>query len=556
MKRYKKLGLLLITFMVLMISGGKTVSAAGYTSEDGEWTYVDLIDGTIQLQGYNGDKKVEELVIPGVVDEKVVSSLGAVCKDMTNLKRVTIPDTVTELFTNTFRGCTSLENFTVPDHVQEVGSNTFLGCSNLKSVVIPDSVIEIESSVFEDCISLESVVISNNVTVLSNGVFYKCRNLKTINLPSKLKKIGHGCFQKSGIESITFPDTLEEIGQCAFSGCTSLTSVKIPTKVKVLCGSTFLGCTSLASAIVPPSVEKSGIENVASDGNDHSNLQIFPSTTVIYGHSGSFIAEQAATYGNPFVDSKYVATVKTEPTCTTYGVTEMFCPTCNYRYTATPSPLGHHMVDTPMVPATCDAPGHTAGKQCDRCGQAGAGVQEISQIGQIKLTKSTYTYNGKAKKPAVKVKDMNDSVIAAKNYTVSYSGGRKKIGKYKVTIVFQGSYTGTVTKTFMVTPKKVSIKGLQAGSKSLTVKWSGKASQVSGYQVQLATNKKFTKNVKTSEVNKKKQVKKKQVTKTIKKLKSKKKYYVRVRAYKTVKFEGKKTKIYSGWSKAKSIKVK
>ena len=552
MKRYKKLGLLFITFMVLMISGGKTVSAAGYTSEDGQWTYRNLIDGTIIIWEYNGDKTVEELVIPGIMDGKKVTSLGPVCKDMTNLKSVTIPDTVTILLDSTFRGCTSLESFTVPDHVQEVGYRIFSGCSSLKSVVIPDSVIEIEGGVFHDCISLESVVISDNVTVLSQGVFYNCRSLKTINLPSKLKKIEHGCFSGSGIESITFPDTLEEIGQCAFYHCTSLTSVKIPAKVKVLCGSTFLGCTSLESAIVPPSVTGLGDKDTSvSDSADHNDPQIFPSSTTIYGHTGSFIAEQAATYGNPFVDGTYVATVKTEPTCTTYGATEMFCPTCNYRYTATPSPLGHHMVDAPMVPATCDAPGRTAGKQCDRCGQAGTGVQEIPQIGQIKLTKSTYTYNGKAKKPAVKVKDINGSVIAAKNYTVSYSGGRKKIGKYKVTIVFQGSYTGTVTKTFTVNPKKVSIKGLQAGTKSLTVKWSRNASQISGYQVQLATNKKFTKNVKNSEVNKKKRV-----TKTIKKLKSKKKYYVRVRAYKTVKFDGKKTKIYSGWSKAKSITVK
>lgn len=551
MKRYRKLGLLLITFMVLMISGGKTVMAADYTSEDGQWVYRELSDGTIKIQEYNGEKTLEELVIPDVLDGKIVKSLGPVCRNMTNLKIVTIPDTVTIFFDSTFRGCTSLESFTVPDHVQKVGSNVFLGCSNLKSVVIPDGVTEIDSGVFEDCVSLEAVVIPDSVTVIGSTAFDDCRSLKSLKLPSRLKRIGHGSFRRSGIESIAFPDTLEKIGQCAFYGCTSLTSVKIPVKVKTLCGSTFLGCSSLASAIVPPSVMEAGMETNHNDGVDHNDPQIFPETTTIYGHAGSFIAEQAAAYGNPFVEGTYVETVKTEPSCTTYGVTEMFCPTCDYRYTVNPLPLGHHMVDAPMVPAACDASGRTAGKQCDRCGQAGTGVQEIPQIGQVNLSKSAYTYNGKAKKPAVKVKDINGTVVSVKNYTVRYSGGRKKIGKYKVTIVFKGSYKGTVIKTFTVNPKKVSIKGLQAGNKSLTVKWNGQASQISGYQVQLATNKKFTKDVRTSEVNKKKQV-----TKTIKKLKSKKKYYVRVRAYKTVKFDGKKTKMYSGWSKAKSITVK
>ena len=524
---------------------------AANTSEDGQWTYVDLIDGTIKLQGYNGDKTVEELVIPGVVDEKVVTSLGEVCKDMTNLKRVTIPETVKELFFNTFRGCTSLENFTVPDNVEKLGSNIFMGCSNLKSIVIPDSVTEISTSVFSNCVSLETVAIPDSVTILDKDVFYNCRSLKNIKLPSKLKKIGHGCFWKSGIESIAFPDTLEQIEQCAFFGCTSLTSVKIPAKVKTLYGSTFLGCTSLASAIVPPSVEKSGVDNGASDGNDHNNPQIFPSSTTIYGHVGSFIAEQAITYGNPFVDSAYVATVKTEPTCTTYGATEMSCPTCGHSYIINPSPLGHHMVDVPVLPATCDAPGMTAGKQCDRCGQAGEGMQEIAQIGQIKLSKTGYTYNGKVKKPTAKVTDIDGNMIPDNYYTVIYSGGRKKVGKYKVTIIFKESYAGVVTKTITVKPKKTSIKSLKAGKKKLTVKWSKQTAQVTGYQVQLATDKKFTKNVKTATVTKNKLI-----TKTIKKLKSKKKYYVRVRTYKTVKVDGKKKKIYSGWSKVKSITVK
>lgn len=549
MKKCKRLGLLVIFVIAFVVLGEIPVMAA-YTSEDGQWTYIDLNDGTIQLQEYNGDNTVEELAIPGDVDGKTVTSLGAVCKDMADLKKVTLPGTVKKLFA-TFQHCSSLEDIIIPAGIEEFSDYVFMGCTSLKAVVIPDGVTEIPIWTFAACTNLESVTIPDSVTALGDGAFDKCSNLKNIKLPSRLKKISHGCFRRCGLESITFPDTLEEIGQCAFYGCASLTSVKIPAKVKVLCGSTFLGCTKLTSAIVPPSVEKSGVDNWASDSNDHNNPQIFPSTTVIHGHAGSFIAKQAETYGNPFVDGTYTPTVKTEPTCTIYGVTEMSCAVCGDSYLTYPLPLGHHIVDVAVQPATLDAPGTAAGKKCDRCGQVEEGLQEIVQIGTIKLSKTSYTYNGKAKKPAVKVTDMDGVTIPANNYTVTYAGGRKKVGKYKVTIIFNGDYAGMAARTFTVKPPKTSVKSLHAGKKMLTVKWSKQTAQVTGYQVQLATDKKFTKNVRTVTVTKKKLV-----TKTIKKLKTKKKYYVRVRTYKTVKIDGKKEKIYSGWSKAKSTVIK
>ncbi len=85
----------------------------------------------------------------------------------------------------------------------------------------------------------------------------------------------------------------------------------------------------------------------------------------------------------------------------------------------------------------------------------------------------------------------------------------------------------------------------------MIVKWKRQSKQVTGYQVQYSINKKFKKGVKTSTIKKYKTT-----SKTISKLKSKKKYYVRVRTYKTVKINGKSTKLYSGWSKTKAVKVK
>ncbi len=95
-------------------------------------------------------------------------------------------------------------------------------------------------------------------------------------------------------------------------------------------------------------------------------------------------------------------------------------------------------------------------------------------------------------------------------------------------------------------PKNTKIKKLTSKKANLTITWS-KVSGVKGYQIQVATDKKFKKNKKTVTVKKQKNTKT-----TIKKLKSKKKYYVRIRTYKTS--NGKK--IYSSWSKAKTIKIK
>ena len=98
--------------------------------------------------------------------------------------------------------------------------------------------------------------------------------------------------------------------------------------------------------------------------------------------------------------------------------------------------------------------------------------------------------------------------------------------------------------------KKASISKLSKGKKAITVRWK-KVKTIKGYQIQLATDKKFKKNKKTVTISKQKTTKT-----TVKKLKAKKKYYVRIRTYKNVKYQGKTIKVYSSWSKVKTIKTK
>lgn len=170
----------------------------------------------------------------------------------------------------------------------------------------------------------------------------------------------------------------------------------------------------------------------------------------------------------------------------------------------------------------------------------------------ITLSATSYTYDGKTKKPSVTVKDSNGKKIASSNYTVTYANGRKNVGTYTVTIKFKGNnYSGTVKKTFTIKPKATSISKLTAGKKKFTVKWKKQTTQATGYQIQYSTDKNFKKNNKTVTISKNKSTSKK-----ISNLKAKKKYYVRVRTYKTVKVNGKNTKIYSSWSKSKTVTTK
>ena len=125
------------------------------------------------------------------------------------------------------------------------------------------------------------------------------------------------------------------------------------------------------------------------------------------------------------------------------------------------------------------------------------------------------------------------------DYKIKKPSGRKNAGIYTVMIEMKGDYTGKYRKTFQIIPKGTAISGVKAKKKAFSVSWKKQAKQTSGYQIQYAVDAK-TKKVKLD----------------VSKLKAKKKYYIRVRTYKTVKVNGKSKKIYSGWSKVKAVTTK
>lgn len=294
-------------------------------------------------------------------------------------------------------------------------------------------------------------------------------------------------------------------------------------------------------------------------------------------------------------------TVLKEPTCKEFGLKECTCTVCGETVIAETNPLPHgelKEVERNRVEPTCTKPGgYEVASICELCGDAVMGgyvelkptghsykstskltrattsadgkvvttykcskcgysyskqTRTYYQIKTISLSATSYYYDGKVKTPTVTIKDRKGNTLKKdRDYTLSYASGRKNAGRYAIKITFKGNFYGTVTKTFDIKPKGTSLTKLTATSKGFKVYWKKQTTQTTGYQIQYATDSKFTKNckgvfVKGASSN----------YKSISKLYGKKRYYVRIRSYKTVKYGGKNINIYSGWSNYKYVTTK
>lgn len=216
---------------------------------------------------------------------------------------------------------------------------------------------------------------------------------------------------------------------------------------------------------------------------------------------------------------------------------------------------GHKLVKTEAVSASSTEEGVAAYWTCDVCGDMFSDAEGKNQIhspsavqplGSVTLSAKSYEYNGKVRKPSVIVKAENGETVPASEYTVSYAGGCKNVGTYKVTVTFQNNYSGSEGLTYDINPMKTYVRKLKAGKGKITVKMKKRTAQVTGYQIMYSADPQF----KTSKTVNAAGAKK--ANKKIKKLSKKTKYYFKVRTYKTV-----NGKTYtSGWSKVKAKKTK
>ena len=247
-------------------------------------------------------------------------------------------------------------------------------------------------------------------------------------------------------------------------------------------------------------------------------------------------------------------------TCTKSGLTEgSHCQYCKKVLTvqkATPA-TGHRYIPSqesyPNPKATLSKDGRLVSPQvCKNCDDEYEKTAVIPKIKTVKLSKTAYTYNGKVQRPGVVVKDRTGKALkGGVDYNVSYPKGMKNVGKYTVKVTFKENYSGSKSMTYSINPKGTGVSKVTVAKKGFKVTWKKQKTQTTGYQVQYSTDKNFKKNNETVTISKNSTT-----SKSVGKLKAKKKYYVRVRTYKTVKFGGKSVKLYSGWSKAKSVTTK
>ncbi len=158
------------------------------------------------------------------------------------------------------------------------------------------------------------------------------------------------------------------------------------------------------------------------------------------------------------------------------------------------------------------------------------------------LSKEKYVANGKARKPSVTVKDGSNTLVKGTDYSLSYSNN-VKVGEATVKVTGKGNYTGSKSLSYQIIPDKTSITSAKRSSSTkIKLKWK-KQTGITGYQIQYSTKKDMS-------GSKKLKVAKSKKSATLSKLKKGKKYYVRIRTYKTV--SG--TNYYSKWSAKKKVK--
>lgn len=161
------------------------------------------------------------------------------------LKSIKLPETVTDIKNLAFRSCTALENINIPEKVTKIGEQAFYDCQKLKITKLPDNLESIEKQAFYGCIALESINIPDKTKDIGEQAFLVCSGLTSLTIGDGMINIGKKAFLYTSLQSVTI-QSAQAIGESAFFGCSSLSDVIIG-HVKNIGESAFSGCTNLSS---------------------------------------------------------------------------------------------------------------------------------------------------------------------------------------------------------------------------------------------------------------------------------------------------------------------
>ena len=186
--------------------------------------------GELQLYDYIGNS--ENVTIPYINYPWIkFDMIAGVFKDLTNIKKVTLPEGITRISKETFSGCTNLTSVNIPSTVKTIEERAFYN-TGLTQIAIPNTVTTIEASAFRNNKQLTTAKLPDGITTLSEYIFYNCTKLKNVTIPSKVTSIGNLAFAMTGITELNIPSSVQTIGEMAFYYCQDLKgTVIIPKSV-------------------------------------------------------------------------------------------------------------------------------------------------------------------------------------------------------------------------------------------------------------------------------------------------------------------------------------
>ena len=243
---------------------------------------------SIDERAFYGCSSLTSVTIPEGVTS-IGSSAFESCESITT---VTIPQSVTRIGDHAFRSCRSLISVTIPEGVTRINWRTFCDCSSLTSITIPSSVTSIGDEAFYSCSSLTAITIPSSVTSIGDYAFFYCSSLTSMTIPSSVTSIGERAFGRcSSLTAATIPSSVTSIGAAPFWYCSSLaritvnennsmyvndergvlfdkakttliqypigntaTSYEIPLSMTSIGERAFYGCSSLTTVTIPKSV--------------------------------------------------------------------------------------------------------------------------------------------------------------------------------------------------------------------------------------------------------------------------------------------------------------
>ena len=437
-----------------------------------------------------------------------------------------------------------IKNLRIPNGVKEIKKGAFSSFTNFESVYIPKSVTKINSDSFPsnywytDDNGLHVGKISVNVEDITswlNGGYAAFNKETPLQLKGKpitklvilngVTKIPSNAFYNNKtITSVTIPDSFTEIGASAFQGCSKLKEVKLSNNIKTIGKKAFYG-TKVVTVAIPKECELYS-NSFKGAHVSYAGTRDELDFAMIDVKLSAFTKNNAVHYGKTTALHKLKKT--TPATTKKNGKLVYTCGTCKKNVNVTiPKIKNKEVLEKDLNDSYS--------------------IENKTNTRVVSLRNTAITYNGKSQKPDVQITASDGSeLVKGTDYTLTYKNN-KNVGTATINIKFKGNYSGKTTQTFYIVSKAASLKTLKSSKKATAkVTWK-KDSQVSGYEIQYSTSKKF-KNSKSVFVKGSKTT-----STTLKKLKSKKTYYIRVRGYKTIK-KGKL--LGSQYSTVKKVKIK